>query len=221
MDCSNYTWISGAPLTWNNWDLGHNQPRWCDRKLCVMMLEGVFRTSECSQKRLGLCEFINASSDIHTTTGSITSELTATLIPVTSSVRQISTPVPTSAWAADAVSVTMTTTQLTTNVSPQGSVRNTTDLPCTGRKANETRLSPEELMNVIKALKAELSVMKNSTSTFRRRRISVYESRPSSVVMGGVACGFMAVVIGWIVVPDVIIMCAFLCKCLKTHRITP
>ncbi|XP_033750889.1 uncharacterized protein LOC117335077 [Pecten maximus] len=87
-----------------------------------------------------------------------------------------------------------------------------TNIPCTRRQPNISQLSQAELLDAITQLKAELAVSKNNTSTYRRKRISVYESKPSSMVMGGVACAIMSVVIGWIIVPDFITMCMFLFK---------
>ncbi|XP_060066676.1 uncharacterized protein LOC132546962, partial [Ylistrum balloti] len=105
---------------------------------------------------------------------------------------------------------TATAMELTTFSST--SATSIVNVTCIIRKTNVTKLSHGELLEIITQLKAELSVSKNNTSTYRRKRISVYESRPSSMIMGGVACTIMSVLICGIVVPDIITLLVFLFK---------
>ncbi|XP_069136890.1 uncharacterized protein [Argopecten irradians] len=79
-------------------------------------------------------------------------------------------------------------------------------------KGNLIQLSPSELQESINMLKTNLAVMKNSTAIARRKRISVYDSRPSSQAVGGVACGIMSVLLGWIVIADLVALIMNICS---------
>ncbi|XP_060068803.1 uncharacterized protein LOC132548918 [Ylistrum balloti] len=78
-----------------------------------------------------------------------------------------------------------------------------------GSLANLTMSQKQEILSELQAL---LTVTKHTTSMFRRKLISKYDSRPSSVTMGYVAIAILSSVTAMIVVPDVI------CLVLSAHR---
>ncbi|XP_033759433.1 low affinity immunoglobulin epsilon Fc receptor-like [Pecten maximus] len=110
-------------------------------------------------------------------------------------------------------SLMMTTTETSTDTPLPNAEATTNNIACgccTKRNRNITQISRVDLLNTITQTKAELSVRMNTISTYRRKRISVYEARPSCMAMGVVALIIIAGVIGAIVVPDLIILCVFL-----------
>ncbi|XP_021356392.1 mucin-3A-like [Mizuhopecten yessoensis] len=134
------------------------------------------------------------TSDVKTTTQSTHSA------EVNSDVRTTTQSTPT----AGAIAVVPT---MSTNVVPTAYNNTLVDgicEECCVKNNKSNQLSHEELKSVIKELKSQLAVNKNNLSTNRRKLISVYDSRPSSVAMGGVAIAIMIVIPGIIVIPDMV-----------------
>ncbi|XP_033735086.1 uncharacterized protein LOC117323761 [Pecten maximus] len=115
-------------------------------------------------------------------------------------------------------STSSTTSMKTTTKKPTSHyVANMSCECCVRNRTNITQLSRAELQDAITQLRAQLSVSKIDTSVNLRKRISVYESRPSSMAIGGMACVIIGAVIGCIVLPDFIMMCTFLYKLVKSR----
>ncbi|XP_033749253.1 uncharacterized protein LOC117333943 [Pecten maximus] len=243
-DCTNYTWVSGSMMTWSKWDLAIREPNSCNWDLCIRLYDGLFRTTECTNEYVALCEYVfpestssmTSSSTSMTTGKMISSAKATTVIPESSpamatrntiSSAKATTAIPES-WTSVAsssasidtrpvVSSTAETAATKTSVRGTTAVRqNTTPDPTTGssttydpcrrKKTNVTQLSQADLLEALVLLKVELTVMKNSTSIARRKKISVYESRSSCLALGSMAAAIISFAIGWIVVPDVIRM---------------
>ncbi|XP_021340139.1 cell wall protein DAN4-like [Mizuhopecten yessoensis] len=83
---------------------------------------------------------------------------------------------------------------------------------CCFKSIKTRNLDQQERDEIKHALKVQLAVNKTNLSIQKRKLISVYDSRPSSVAMGGLACVVLAAVVGVIVVPDVITLGEFVYK---------
>ncbi|XP_033730351.1 cell wall protein DAN4-like [Pecten maximus] len=100
-----------------------------------------------------------------------------------------------------------TTSDPTTSVSTSttslvsSDVENDTCIKCCLLK-KQTKLARYKLEGIMRVLRIQLAVNKTMLSSQRRKLVSVYDSRPSCVAMGGVACIILAAVVGVIVVPD-------------------
>ena len=64
-------------------------------------------------------------------------------------------------------------------------------------------LEGDDLASWIVQTKDNLSVQANSTSSFKRTKVSVYESRQSAVSMGVCGAACIACVLGLIVMADI------------------
>ncbi|XP_021360791.1 secretory phospholipase A2 receptor-like [Mizuhopecten yessoensis] len=193
-DCKNYKWTNGNPLGWVNWSPG--EPNNCAKQFCVRLTENGLGTSHCyNYETVALCVKVNS------TTTQSTNSVTAR--PAEKPTTTTEKPTTTTEKPTTTAEKPTTTDAITANVSCDC---------CTRTRTNVTQPSHAELLEVIIQLKAALSVNKNNTSTYRRKLVSVYESRPSSMVMGGVACIIMSVVISWVVVPDFLTLFVFLFK---------
>ncbi|XP_021376271.1 uncharacterized protein LOC110465033 [Mizuhopecten yessoensis] len=79
--------------------------------------------------------------------------------------------------------------------------------------ANYSRkLDQHEREQIQHSLRVQLAVNKTDLSAQRRKLISVYDSRPSSVAVGGLACVILAAIVGVIVVPDIICLGRYMFK---------
>ncbi|XP_033726034.1 cell wall protein IFF11-like [Pecten maximus] len=91
---------------------------------------------------------------------------------------------------------------------------------CSSQEVNSRELSKTELEDWIATLRFQLAVNKTRLSVQRRKLISVYDSRPGSVAMGGVACTLLVTVIGVIVVPDILALWKFVRNLYSTQQKT-
>ncbi|XP_069136743.1 uncharacterized protein [Argopecten irradians] len=80
----------------------------------------------------------------------------------------------------------------------------TDTMQCCCRKAKEIQFKPEELQTAIAAMKKKLTVLKSNTSMSRRKLISVYDARPSSVIIGSSGCVIIIFILCLIVIPDIL-----------------
>ncbi|XP_033725140.1 cell wall protein DAN4-like [Pecten maximus] len=83
---------------------------------------------------------------------------------------------------------------------------------------NQTKLNQYELEEILHFLRLQLAVNKSTLSVQRRKLVNVYDSRPSSAAMGGVAYVILATVLGVIVVPDRIAFARFLYERSRPQR---
>ncbi|XP_033726001.1 C-type mannose receptor 2-like [Pecten maximus] len=88
-------------------------------------------------------------------------------------------------------------------------------------KNNVTHLTNDKKQEIITQLKEELYVAKTNTSASRRKLISVYDSRPSSVALGGLGCTLLVFTLGCIVVPDIINLVRFLVMFAERRKAEP
>ncbi|XP_069102648.1 uncharacterized protein [Argopecten irradians] len=75
---------------------------------------------------------------------------------------------------------------------------------------NRSHPSQTELRAMMEELTLELAINKTTLSSRRRQYISVYDSRPTSVAMGGVAVAFLITCLCVIAVPDIISLVRYL-----------
>ncbi|XP_021356394.1 mucin-3A-like [Mizuhopecten yessoensis] len=163
------------------------------------------------------------TSDVRTTTQSTHSdEVTSDVKTTTQSTHsdEVTSDVKTTTQSTHSAGATAVVPTMSTNVVPTAYNNTLVDGSCEECcvKNNKSRqLSHEELKSVIKELKSQLAVNKNNLSTNRRKLISVYDSRPSSVAMGGVAIAIMIVIPGIIVIPDMVNLVRFMYRRQKKH----
>ncbi|XP_069129246.1 uncharacterized protein [Argopecten irradians] len=75
---------------------------------------------------------------------------------------------------------------------------------CCIRRTRVKYLSMEELVYAVQELKLRLTVNKTSLSSWKCKHLSVYEARPSSVAMGGVAIAILISIIGMMFISDMV-----------------
>ncbi|XP_033726390.1 uncharacterized protein LOC117316012 [Pecten maximus] len=221
---------------WGRWENEDNEPNWCPRQQCVKLGLNLMSSALCKSRYRVLCE----TEMVHTTAvqdQTITSstelvEVNDTRSTDTSTDFSISEPEPsytvsiaTSRTEADMTSYDPTTSvmsAITTGAAlvPFTAENHTCGRCCSSQNVTSRTLDQYELEESIAALRAQLTVNKTELSAYKRKLISVYDSRPSSVVMGSVACAILVTVIGVIVLPDVLALGLFMCRRLQTqHKI--
>ncbi|XP_033733248.1 protein SLG1-like [Pecten maximus] len=83
---------------------------------------------------------------------------------------------------------------------------------------NSKRLTTKEKLQLRSELQTKLAVMKNSTSMFKRKLISEYDSRPSSITMGCFAIVILSLIVGMIIIPDVINLISYVHRWRRCHQ---
>ncbi|OWF35685.1 WSC domain-containing protein 1-like [Mizuhopecten yessoensis] len=81
-----------------------------------------------------------------------------------------------------------------------------------------TNLTTAQQQEILSELQAQLTVSKKSTSTYKRKFNSEYDSRPSSMTMGYVAAAILAIMTVVVVVPDVIRLVLYAQRCLHCNN---
>ncbi|OWF47867.1 uncharacterized protein LOC110453859 [Mizuhopecten yessoensis] len=87
---------------------------------------------------------------------------------------------------------------------------NSTSCSCGDKKNWSTQLGHDELQNLIQELKSQVAVDRKDLSAWKRKSVSVYDSRPSNVAIGCVAIAFLTTAATLIIVPDIISLVRFL-----------
>ncbi|XP_033724885.1 pneumococcal serine-rich repeat protein-like [Pecten maximus] len=113
-----------------------------------------------------------------------------------------------------------TLTPSMTSLTPSDEEENTTCGKCCSREIKPRTFDQGEVEEILRMLKTELAVNKTNLSSQRRKLISVYDSRPSSAAMGGLACSILATLVGVIVVPDAVALGRFVYKRFNTQHKT-
>ncbi|XP_033726126.1 mucin-22-like [Pecten maximus] len=126
---------------------------------------------------------------------------------------------------SDPTTYDLTTSDQTTSVSTSitslvtSDVENDTCIKCCLLK-KQTKLARYKLDEMMRVLRIQLEVNKTMLSSQKRKLVSVYDSRPSSVAMGGVACIILAAVVGVIVIPDGVSLVRLVYKQFKPQKDT-
>ncbi|XP_069122346.1 uncharacterized protein [Argopecten irradians] len=225
---------------WGKWD--RNEPDKCRDEQCVRVKNNKMRTTECYKEKKAICQIDSTDStttEADSTTEMSTTVSTADMDTTSFVPTAISTTEAAVTSSGMDVTFSETTTRfnmtpseqtteldmmssIATAISTQGNaisppivsnpVENGTCSRMCCTPINQTQLSHEELKQMQQALKYELLVNKTSLSSHRRRLVSVYDSRPSSVAMGGVASVILVTVFGFIVTLDCINLCRYMCN---------
>ncbi|XP_033726355.1 uncharacterized protein LOC117315983 [Pecten maximus] len=204
---------------WGRWNDLNVEPNGCPDKRCVRLRYNAMFTSWCSSLYQALCETdVSQTTSILTTTFSHTRAYTIEGVneeSVNSSTHftisetteaSVDTMIPTTE-AESVTSSDLTTISTSMTLVTSGVETDTCAKCCTVK--NFTKLDQFELEESLHELRSQLAVNKTKLSVQRRKLISVYDPRPSSVVMGGVACSILAVIVGVIVLPDAVVSVRF------------
>ncbi|XP_069103215.1 serine-rich adhesin for platelets-like [Argopecten irradians] len=112
-----------------------------------------------------------------------------------------------------------TTNSPTTTAQITARLTNTTCSRCCPLD-NRTKNYQFDIERSLRMLRRQLAVNRTDLSARKRKLISVYDSRPSSVAMGGVACVLLATVATVIVIPDAFALCRYVYRRYWSHRIS-
>ncbi|XP_033725869.1 uncharacterized protein LOC117315680 [Pecten maximus] len=201
---------------WGRGDTSYQEPDGCPEQSCVLLLNNQMYTARCYTRKKALCETDpTTTSRLDAVDGDIThssthfTESDTAVFTVSSPETDVFSTLSLSTQTTEAEGETISDLQETSATSVltpttalvTHDVNNSTCNTCCLLK-NLTKLDRRELDEILRGLRIQLEVNKTMLSSQRRKLISVYDSRPSSVAMGGVACIILAAVVGVIVVPD-------------------
>ncbi|XP_022335110.2 uncharacterized protein LOC111131735 [Crassostrea virginica] len=166
------------------------------------------------------------TTTIPTTTTTIPT--TTTTIPTTTTtIPTTTTTIPTTTTTTTTMATTTTVPTITTTASvtatSQPLLTSTTveTCFCNCPHTNWT-LNPQELQTKIQEMVKELSVPKNTLSSFIRSKTSASDERPQAMYVGTVGIAILCIFVGLIVLPDVYSAFRFFCACvkdkMKTHK---
>ncbi|XP_033726212.1 uncharacterized protein LOC117315903 [Pecten maximus] len=238
-------WIYSGWGRWGRWNILNEEPEGCPVQECVIIYNNEMFTWWCYVLLQALCETgvfhasIQTTDSDQTTTSSEEDEdfvdwstvatMTssekdgdfvdwATVATMTSSEKDgdfvdwstVATMTPTTSTSS-AISATKSLVD--------SDVENGICAKCCSNKKHPS-LDQDELDDMLLVLRVQLVVNKAKLSANRRKLISVYDTRPSSVAMGCMAGAILVTVVGIIVIPDAISLCRFVFKLFKSRRKT-
>ncbi|XP_033724805.1 uncharacterized protein LOC117314809 [Pecten maximus] len=204
-NCSGYTWDGGGVATWQEWGTG--EPDDCNTHTCVRLKYGKLNTKKCSKTYSFICEaqpdttsLVEESTIVtsgyngvtkYTTSGSVdeteyttTDKVAVTADLIAGNLRNVSC-----LCNVDALN---NTSQLLgimpSSIALQNRLLMAGYVPACPWKYwwgnGSVSLNREEQLALLSALKMQLSVAKETTSLYRRRRISAPDNRTSAVSVG-------------------------------------
>ncbi|XP_033762044.1 integumentary mucin C.1-like [Pecten maximus] len=150
---------------------------------------------------------------IPTTTESLTTTTTTTDNPTTSETLTTSMDIQTTSRSYTTITETQSTTEKTTLPRASG------NFSCICKCYRYTNMTNAEQQELLHKLQTQLTVAKNSTSSYKRKFTSVYDPRQSSITIGILAIAILSLIAGMIIIPDAITFVRFLhrwrCCCRK------